>query len=51
MIPFLIALALFGNGYQLQMKFEHCKKQEFKGEYCEVQKMLHEAPEKFKGEK
>ena len=40
MLDVLAFLAFFGNGYQLQMKYEHCEKIEFKGDYCKFQKKL-----------
>ena len=36
----LMSVFLFGNGYQAQKKYDHCKEKEFKGEYCSLQKKL-----------
>jgi hypothetical protein len=33
---------IVGNTAQLQLKYDHCKSIEFKGEYCELQKKLSE---------
>jgi hypothetical protein len=43
MIIALIFGLLLGNTVQLQNKYDYCKSKNFKGEYCEVQKKLHEA--------
>lgn len=40
MLVVLAFLAFFGNGYQLQMKYEHCKELKFEGKHCELQKKL-----------
>jgi hypothetical protein len=42
MIIALLFGLLVGNTTQLQLKYEHCKSLEFKGEYCELQKKLSE---------
>lgn len=39
----ILALALFGNLAQLQLKYDHCKSIEFKGEYCSIQKELYKS--------
>jgi hypothetical protein len=39
----IIVLALFGNLSQLQLKYEHCKTVDFEGEYCSIQKKLHDS--------
>lgn len=39
----ILALALFVNLSQLQLKYEHCKTVNFDGEYCSVQKKLHDS--------
>lgn len=44
----VLILAVFGNLGQLQMKYDHCKVEDFKGSYCEVPKKLHDLPEKVK---
>ena len=31
---------IVGNTMQLQLKFDHCKEQRFKGAYCELPKKL-----------
>lgn len=38
----LLVTLIFSGGYQMQSKFDYCKKIEFKGKYCEVQKKLNE---------
>jgi hypothetical protein len=38
----LLIVAVFGNLTQLQLKYDHCKLEEFKGEYCSIQKQLNE---------
>ena len=42
MIAIIVVLAFFGNGYQLQKKYDYCKSVQFKGEYCSLQKKLSE---------
>ena len=42
----ILIFALFGNLIQLQLKYDHCKSEEFKGSYCEVQKSLYESSKK-----
>jgi len=42
----ILILAVFGNLTQLQLKYDHCKSIDFKGEYCEVQKKLNESSKK-----
>lgn len=37
---------LLGNTVQLQNKYDHCKANQFKGEYCKVQKHLYESNKK-----
>jgi hypothetical protein len=34
---------ILGNTVQLQNKYDFCKEENFKGEYCSVQKTLHES--------
>jgi len=38
----IVIFAVFGNLVQLQHKYDHCKVENFKGNYCEVQKKLNE---------
>ena len=40
----ILILAVFGNLSQLQLKYDYCKKIDFKEvEYCKVQKSLYES--------
>jgi hypothetical protein len=36
----ILILAIFGNLAQLQLKYDHCKAENFKGEYCVIQEKL-----------
>ena len=36
----MVILALFGNGYQLQKKYDYCKEIKFEGDFCKAQKKL-----------
>jgi hypothetical protein len=40
MLVAIIIAGIFGNGYQMQKKYDYCKSIEFKGKYCELQKKM-----------
>lgn len=42
MVFTFIAILLFSNGYQFQSKYDFCKSNDFKFEYCKVEKKLHD---------
>lgn len=44
----ILALLAFGNGYQFQKTYEHCKANNFEGEICKVHKDIQKRLEEKK---
>ena len=40
MIALIIAFSIFSSTYQMQKKYDFCKAENFKHEYCELQKKM-----------